>query len=158
MPNYIEYIKAGTGEAWPVRDKDAQDKLTNLVDLVYPIGSIYMSVVATSPADLFGGSWERIQDRFLLAASDVYDAGSTGGESTHTLTIDEMPDHGHRTWYYNTSSSATGPGGYVDGETKTGKLSGTTDPASSYIDHTGGGQPHNNMPPYLAVYMWRRTN
>ena len=61
----------------------------------YPVGSIYMSVNSTSPATLFSGSWQRIQDRFLLCAGSTYAAGSTGGEATHKLTIDEMPSHSH---------------------------------------------------------------
>ena len=154
MPNYVEYIKAGTGESWPIRDKDAQDKLSNLVNLVYPVGSIYMSTNQTSPADLFGGAWERIQDRFLLAASDAYTAGSTGGESNHTLTIDEMPSHGHRVLYHK-ADGTDNRGGY---EWSTPNDISDVAITSSLIEHTGGNQPHNNMPPYLAVYMWRRIN
>ena len=65
---------------------------TALLNLVYPVGSIYMSANATSPASFLGGSWERIQGRFLLAASSSYTAGSTGGEATHTLTEAELPE------------------------------------------------------------------
>ena len=66
-----------------------------LLNAIYPVGSIYMSVNSTSPATLFGGTWERIKDRFLLAAGDAYAAGGTGGEATHTLTEGEMPAHSH---------------------------------------------------------------
>ena len=62
---------------------------------IYPVGAIYMSVSSTSPASLFGGTWEQIQNRFLLAAGDTYAAGKTGGEATHTLTVEEMPAHNH---------------------------------------------------------------
>lgn len=68
---------------------------SNIFDIVYPIGSIYMSVNSTSPATLFGGTWERIQDKFLLASGSTYSNGSTGGEATHTLTQNEMPTHTH---------------------------------------------------------------
>ena len=61
----------------------------------FPIGSIYLSVNSTSPASLFGGTWEKIKDKFLLASGDTYSAGATGGEATHTLTIEEMPSHSH---------------------------------------------------------------
>lgn len=65
-----------------------------------------MSLEPTDPATLFGGTWERIQGRFLLAASDEYEAGSSGGEATHKLTVSEMPSHGHnysQFVYYNTN-------------------------------------------------------
>lgn len=61
----------------------------------HPVGSLYWSREATDPATLFGGAWERVKDRFILAAGDSYAAGSEGGEATHTLTVDEMPAHTH---------------------------------------------------------------
>ena len=61
----------------------------------YPVGAIYISTDATSPAGLFGGTWEQIKDTFFLAAGDTYAAGSTGGEATHTLSENEMPSHYH---------------------------------------------------------------
>lgn len=61
----------------------------------YPIGSTYESTLPTSPAELFGGTWEQIKDVFTLAAGDTYTAGSTGGEATHTLTTNEIPGHTH---------------------------------------------------------------
>lgn len=127
---------------------------TNLVlDMVYPVGSIYMSVNATSPSTLFGGTWEQIQDRFLLAAGNSYSAGATGGEATHTLTKDEMPSHNHY------AAINGGTDSYGQNRTTIGsfanKAQGYSD--SSTIFATGGGNAHNNMPPYLAVYMWKRT-
>ena len=120
-----------------------------LLDYVYPVGSIYMSVNSTSPATLFGGTWEQIQDTFLLAAGSTYAAGSTGGEAAHTLTVDEMPNHTHMyaaTRTANSGSNTFRPVSYGE--------SGATEINMSY---TGGGQAHNNMPPYLAVYVWKRT-
>lgn len=165
MANYVEYIKVGPGEAWPVRDKEAQDKFNNLVDLVYPVGSIYMSVSPTSPDTLFGGTWERIQDRFLLAAGSSYAAGSTGGEAAHTLTDPEMPMHIHGitqlhiskhegSTEQNTHRSIP----YVDTWWYSGKEGDTLPYNLGHIDAAGGNQPHNNMPPYLTVYMWRRES
>jgi hypothetical protein len=124
----------------------------SLLDLTYPIGSIYMSLSKTNPSDLFGGVWEQIKDVFLLAAGDRYSAGATGGEATHKLTTAEMPSHTH---------SAAVNGGTDDyGQSRTTignfaiKTQGYTD--GSTILPTGGGTAHNNMPPYLAVYMWQR--
>ena len=59
----------------------------------WPIGSIYITVSNTSPATLFGGTWERISERFLLGASSSYPAGGTGGEFTHKLTQSELPNY-----------------------------------------------------------------
>lgn len=114
----------------------------------YPIGSIYMSVNSTSPASLFGGTWETLENRFLLGAGSDYTAGTTGGEAEHTLTVDEMPSHKHE---IAASTLGTSFGSrYLQ----------PSDGANNSTDetkYTGGGQPHNNMPPYLAVYMWKRT-
>ena len=134
---------------------------SDLANKLYPVGSIYMSVYATNPAELFGGTWERLKDRFLLAAGDSYAAGSTGGEATHRLTIDEMPSHAHEMapWMWAVSLGFnTGTYNILDMNT------GNADPYNAsksrqkqYSTSTGGGLAHNNMPPYLAVYMWKRT-
>lgn len=120
---------------------------------VYPVGSIYMSVNATNPSTLFGGTWEQIKDRFLLAAGTTYAAGSTGGAATHTLTANEMPAHNHKaaTGYFMSTSETASPGtvqNFNSGSYKRYAMSTTA--------NTGGGKAHNNMPPYLAVYVWKR--
>ena len=69
----------------------------NIINLVYPVGSIYMSVNNVSPATFIGGTWEQLKDRFLLGAGSSYSAGSTGGAATHTLTTAQMPSHTHTT-------------------------------------------------------------
>lgn len=119
---------------------------SELLDLVYPVGSVYISYNSTSPAALFCGSWTQIQGRFLLASDGAHPAGSTGGEATHTLTEGEMPRHVHNGHFINLSTAGGfdyAPGGQYA--------------ADSDTTPTGGGQPHNNMPPYLAVYIWQRT-
>lgn len=141
------------------------------VDLIYPVGSIYMSVNATNPKELFGGTWKRIQGRFLLGASNSYAAGGQGGEATHTLTADEMPTHGNHLMQgsmyqeldYNESEYRNNTL-YLSRNalTSTGSINrgwkdwngGEMYPAGKL---KGGGQAHNNMPPYLAVYIWKRT-
>lgn len=119
---------------------------------IYPIGSIYMSVNSTNPSELFGGEWERIQDRFLLASGTTYTNGATGGEATHTLTVDEMPSHRH--------SRMTQPQGFAEQDTRKSDIispaSGSANKVTKYSDYTGGGKAHNNMPPYFVVYMWKR--
>lgn len=116
----------------------------------YPVGAIYLSVTEVDPSALFGGTWERIGGRFLLGADSTYAAGSTGGEATHTLTVDEMPKHNHEIDNLNASGSAT-PFMTVQAQDKSG-FGGNVQTM-----YTGGGKAPNNMPPYLAVYMWKRT-
>ena len=144
----------------------------NIFDLIYPVGSIYMSVNSTSPEVLFGGTWEQIQGQFLLGMSGSYPVGSTGGEATHTLTSHELPLHGHYLGqqgntsrmlptnhatsdpsheYYVTEVESSGSTYLKPNVTWGGYLT-----AGTLID-TPYNQPHNNMPPYLAVAMWKRT-
>lgn len=123
-----------------------------ITDSIYPVGSIYTSVNGTNPANLFGGTWEQISGRFLLAAGDGYSAGSTGGEANHTLTVNEMPRHSHE--FYMRWGGDTNVNNYarVDKITDYGGrcYGGST-------ESTGNGAAHNNMPPYLVVYVWKRT-
>lgn len=129
----------------PTSNSDAATKGYSDI-AAYPVGAIYISTVSTSPASLFGGTWTQLKDRFLLGAGDTYSAGSTGGEAEHTLTIDEMPTHSH---------------GYLRSGRDSGTdwigQSGVGEVVDSETDSSGGGQAHNNMPPYLAVYMWQRV-
>ena len=122
----------------------------NLMDLIYPVGSVYETFENTSPAEMFGGTWVQIET-FLYGSTS---AGSTGGESTHTLTISEMPVHHHTegtrvAWYNYTSSGvstswSSSANLQIDGATVT-------------TNDTGGGQAHNNLPPYTTCFIWRRT-
>lgn len=122
--------------------------MAQIVNTIYPVGSIYISTAAANPADLFTGTqWEAIQGRFLLAASTSHPAGQMDGEETHTLTINEMPSHTHQITFANAALAA--------GSAR--RTPQTHDQDRMETMPTGGGQPHNNMPPYLAVYMWKRT-
>ena len=124
------------------------------VDLIYPVGSIYMSVNATNPKNLFGGTWEQIQGRFLLGMSSSYPAGSKGGEATHTLTANEMPNHTHQYIDYWTVAAASGTGRRA---VKFNNNNYSPESGGLSTGSSGSGQAHNNMPPYLAVYIWKRT-
>lgn len=117
----------------------------------YPVGAIYLSVTNVNPATLFGGTWEAIGGRFLLGANSTYAAGSTGGEATHQLTTSEMPRHNHTLDNYNVSAGNTTAYMTVQAQAKVG-YNGNVQTL-----YTGGDGSHNNMPPYLAVYMWKRT-
>lgn len=114
---------------------------------MHPIGSIYMSLESTDPALLFGGTWEQIQGRFLLATSDEYEVGSIGGEATHKLTVAEMPSHSHSFSYSHPLQSASGGS----------NMWAPRDITYTNTNVSGSDLPHNNMPPYLAVYMWQRV-
>lgn len=126
---------------------------------LYPVGSIYMSVNSTSPASIYGGTWEQIKDAFLLAAGDTYTAGSTGGEATHTLTVDEIPDHKHN-GNILTAGTINGTGGALgrgDWASSITFAYNSQYPVISFNGGNMGGGAHNNMPPYLSVYVWKRT-
>ena len=122
----------------------------NVGTILYPIGSIYISAVNISPASLYGGTWERLEDRFLLGAGINYNAGATGGEATHTLNINEMPSHTHKVGVSGNTYSDGYPLQQAHGNYD------KTENGYFLINYEGGDQPHNNMPPYLVVYMWKR--
>ena len=140
----------------PAANTDAATK--GYADLAaYPVGAIYISTVSTSPASLFGGAWEQLKDRFLLGAGDAYSAGSSGGEAAHALTVNEMPPHQHPV-YADADFCAVATG---NNNLWKQALVNASDPA--IVDYmrtgsSGGGWAHNNMPPYLAVYMWKRVS
>lgn len=127
----------------------------------YPVGSIYMSISSSfNPNTSFGGTWSKIAEgHCLIQAGDRYVLASTGGESTHKLTVDEMPRHSHsvvRNDGTKLSAWATNAGGGnvwympVDGNNTGGHL-------EYMADFEGDSNVHNNMPPYLAVNIWKRT-
>ena len=149
---------------------------------VYPVGAIYISVSATNPSTLFGGTWEALAaGRVLIGAGSEYTAGSTGGSASHSITISEMPSHNH-----GGSTGSVGAGGshthsdnnftsrggvnlkpgessfpheesdYGSGRLNTGSANGM--PAHSHtIQSQGSGTAMSLMQPYLVVYMWKRT-
>ena len=124
-----------------------------IIDTIYPVGSIYITLNQTSPSKLFPGTyWKQIKDRFLLSASSTYSALSVDGEATHTLTRKEMPEHQHSIWYPNAGGEKSAAIGYPEAGSKN-----TWYAEASKTSAAGGGQAHNNMPPYLAVYMWERV-
>ncbi len=131
----------------------AAQTAANILNKVYPVGSIYLSVSSTSPQTLFGGTWERIKDRFLLAAGSTYTAGATGGEATHKLTVSELPKHTHRIKMGNAEGTAQRVMRYIDAGSAWWSGSGN----DKLSEEIGGDAAHNNMPPYLAVYIWKRT-
>lgn len=185
----------------------------NILNMIYPIGSIYMSINEVNPSILFGfGEWEQIKDTFLLASGDNYSLASIGGEATHSLTVEEMPSHTHSASTNNTgehshsrgSMEITGTLGHPISRNTEARYGGfsyvqsafqasnktthigyysNTSSNSSYahdvnfyasrswggatstngshahtvtVGNTGNSNNHNNMPPYLAVNIWKR--
>ena len=148
---YVDTKKNSFGvNCFPKNEKSLEINGKTVFDMVYPVGSVYVSVNSTSPATLFGGTWVQIKDKFLLSAGDTYKAGATGGEATHVLTVDEMPRHNHSIDNLNASGSTT-PYMTVQAQEKKGYG------GNVQTFFTGGGQAHNNMPPYIVVYIWQRT-
>lgn len=129
-------------------DTALQNQIKKYWQTVYPVGAIYLSLMGTNPETLFGGTWTQIKDRFLLGAGDLYTAGSTGGEAFHTLTVDEIPSHSHGV---KLDSAATASG------TNYARIASDGTATNNLLSETGGSKPHNNMPPFHTVYVWRRT-
>ena len=123
--------------------------IDNAISSIYPVGSIYLTLNEADPGKYLGGTWEKIEDRFLIGASETYEVGSVGGEAEHMLTVDELPKHTHNI----TVASSTG----IESVGYSSIAKGTIAEESG-IGETGDDQPHNNIPPYLAVYIWKRTS
>ena len=138
-------------------EKVKSDFKRDLLEKVYPIGSYYWSSNNKSPSEIFGGSWTKINGRFLFASDSNHYVGETGGEERVTLKINEIPSHSHnydRFHYdnYESCGRLTGSGRYY---------SYVKDSAHFYRSNsttsTGGGCSHNNMPPFLTANCWKRT-
>ena len=142
------YVRSGNGSGWSHGWRKSALE-------AYPVGALYLSFSATSPASLFGGTWAQISGRFLRAASGT----GTGGSDTCTLTGTQMPGHYHGVvreqdgdWAGYWQSNASGGGLWW-------VVSNGTPGANRGLKTTsvGGGGSHNNMPAYQDVYAWRRT-
>ena len=144
-PQGIQGIQGPQGEQGPPGD----------VSGAWPVGSVFLSVVSTNPATLLGlGTWTQIAGGKMLVGqtggdTDFDTAEEIGGAKTHTLTVDEIPSHTHD---QNAPTSASGAAVRFATDTN---ANGST--PSLVTEPTGGGQAHNNLPPYLVVYIWKRT-
>ena len=132
-----------------------------ILEQTYPVGAIYISTNNTSPASLFGGTWQQIKDTFILAAGDTYAAGATGGEATHNHTL----QNGHAKitvresgWSYTTPKTVLDwvPTKYCQNDAQYQNFDGSFSITGATA--LGGSTDNaNNMPPYLVAYVWKRT-
>ena len=126
----------------------------DLLEKVYPIGSYYWSENDTSPEELFGGKWKKIEGRFLFASDSNHYVGQTGGEERHKLTLDEMPSHSHGYQKFKYKDYHWAGGGnsfsFLEHDYETHNIE------SSTTESKGNSQSHNNMPPYLTANCWKR--
>lgn len=154
MKKYIKTIWKNSPETEINADRlnNIEDGIEALYDERSHVGMVIHSTkldTMEKVIELYGGSlWEKIEGRFLLGDSETHNVGDFGGESEHTLTVEEMPIHNHgMNFSTSTGTYASSPLG--DGGKEWGYSTNT-------ISNTGGSQPHNNMPPYKVVYIWER--
>lgn len=153
--DYMTWVRTKINGSWSEWKRYLVD--IDILNLIYPIGSIYLSVRNTNPSVLFGGTWVawgagRAPIGVNTNDSDFNTVEKTGGEKTHKLTVNEMPSHRHISSSYKEGNAAAGDWASTPmGHTNPGKT------GDYYSDYTGGGQPHNNLQPYITCYMWKRT-
>lgn len=174
-PETVEATVSDGSVTFTMESQQANIKKNIIVDLIYPVGQIVEYASYINPNDLYSWqTWEQIKDVFTLAAGDKYTIGDTGGAATVTLTIDQIPAHGH-------TATASNDGEHIhsgvakrninwqaksDWTSDSGNLvasEGNTDNAGGHshkieIQNTGGDAAHNNMPPYLVTIKWKRTS
>ena len=184
--NYVAPATRSTG-VYLSNNQTLQSWIDNMEDekidllTVYPVGAIFQSTASTSPASLFGGNWEQVQNRFLYGSGGSYGVGNVGGEESHVLSMNEMPSHNHGrisligdiwggdTRLFAENSYVTGIFSRRDnGDDKfeivrkdglgTSVVPDVHLDASHQHNMEGSGWAHNNMPPYFVCNIWRRVS
>lgn len=153
MANIVQLEENGQ-VLYPKTHAKAVDKLNEtLIDIFYPVGSIFQSTNSKDPSTIMGGTWERIKGKVLVGVdesdTDFSTVKKTGGAKTHKLTVNELASHSHYgkpKFIQHTQTPGAGAAyGYI------------SDGSYENVASSGGDQPHNNMQPYITVYMWVRT-
>lgn len=126
------------------------------LDFIYPIGTIYETTSTVHPNISLGGTWElygsgRVTVCYDSSQTEFATIEQTGGEKTHTLTVNEMPSHNHKTRNDNTG------GGANQFTTKASVVVSNSYDTRVLTESTGGSKPHNNLQPYIVVYRYRRV-
>lgn len=155
-----------------IQKSNITSDIVTILQSVYPVGSIYISAINTNPATLFGfGTWSafgagRVPVGYDATQSEFNAAEKTGGAKTHTLSSGEMPSHTHTQNAHTHTTSGVGdlrrlqhlPSGGDGIWTRTDNLPLTTSNSTTATNqNTGGGGAHNNLQPYITVFMWKRT-
>ena len=153
-----------------ILDLTNKENSNNIFLKTYPVGSIYISTSSTNPSAIYGGTWERYGRGKTLVGlneseTEFSEVNKTGGEKTHTLTINEMPSHNHQI------GSGDGSNGLIIGSAPESnilvgvnnyyiKYDGVGNGPSTYLNtyNVGGSSDHNNLQPYITVYMWKRVS
>lgn len=153
----VEGIRGTSKEAYDKSVEAMKTAQQVTFDTIYPVGSIYMSVNATNPSELFGGTWVawgsgRVPVGVDTSDSDFLTIEKTGGEKTHELSINEMPSHTHANYAKRTNVTINSSGNTIISchRSNTGASTGDN------IGKTGSNAPHNNLQPYITCYMWKR--
>lgn len=150
-----EYATQAAASATAAAASAEQARVIAMADAIacFPVGTILTTTNSANPSTYIGGTWVAVPDVFLLGASENHPAGETGGSETVTLTAEQMPQHSH-----GLDDVLGGSGGSQSAPMKWTSLEkAQMAPATPYTDFAGSNQPHDNMPPYWSVYMWRRT-
>ena len=157
---YVDAKNADTANSAVNADKLENNTVIDILKKVYPIGSIYINAnTATNPASLLGfGTWVRYGNGRVLVSQDGSQSefnslGETGGAKTHTLTVNQLPAH-HFNYESFVSSGVTNHANQLHRDSN---YRGSYNRRSRTTNTLGGNQPHNNLQPYIVVYMWRRT-
>lgn len=136
-----------------------QSEIDSIIDKIYPIGSIYMSISPTNPEETIGGAWVpwgqgKVPVGVDTSDSDFNSVERIGGEKRHTLNVDEMPSHSHNTINYNDGYANPTQG---QGTFKQILAGVNANEVYQAVRAQGGGQAHNNLQPYITCYMWKRV-
>ncbi len=162
MENKINELSDGIGQS--IYDSIISEMRVEIMLASHPVGSYYWSSECTNPQSLFGGVWEQVKDVFILAAGDKYAEGSTGGEVNHKLVSSEMPKHSHgfKSDYgvngidFVVPTATSGSGGSSIKKQESAYHPGHWASQTWGTTQSGGNQAHNNMPPYLVAYCFKR--
>lgn len=152
-----EYAESAESAASAAAASASQAKAIAMADVIacYPVGSVLITTTDTNPGTIIGGTWTAIEGKFLLAQSNSHPAGETGGAEKVTLTVNQIPEHVHNLSNLLKNSGGTDNIGWTGYAFKNSSVHPLEDVINT--KSAGGGQAHNNMPPYVAVYVWERT-
>ena len=139
-----------------------------LIEIIYPVGSIYISTNNQNPGEYLGGKWESYgEGRTIVGAGTgtdsnnvqkVFEINETGGEYEHTLTVNEMPLHNHRIFITANSYTAVSGGDYLTTTSASSSSIVTSGRNLGITQENGGNQSHNNIQPYVVTYIWKRVS